>query len=637
MFQKLLSNLPFNPSLIGKVTFYTQRLRKEAFVRRLGVFFIIAAIGVQLFAMVAPAQPSLAASANDLKYGGFSSQGDIVNYCQENAEYRGILQHFGVECIDIFFGTVKNVNSRDYDGKLLSMGRLDYPIAGEQPVNIPGLGTYYMRYLWGWDAPGTTSNYQSVVGTRQDGTTFVILFDCGNLAIIGTPPPPTPAPKIISCSNLFMSVAAGSKVPINTVIKVNGQASGANLPPGELVDMNYDYVTDTGAVLGTDRASGIPFSGGTATDNDQRSFTVTKPGHFFFRVFVKYESGTKEAIPSFACLKDVYVETPPPEKPPEKELECTALIPSFNSGQVVVTGTKVTVRGQAGGKHIPAGEKVDMYYDYTDAAGKVIDADKALGVAFSGASAIDKTPREFKLDKAGTYNFRLAVKYDNSSKSAAGNLTGNCIKKIVVQPPCEQAKTNDEVECIILNKKAKNDTQNIPDANETVAHAGDVVTYTLSAKNTSKNTTIKKFIVEENITDVLEYADVVDLHGGVKDDKNTVKWPATDVKAGQTIEKQLTVRIKNPIPNTPIASSNPGSFDMTMTNKYGTSVNIKLPPTVTKTTEQVTRSLPNTGPGETMVVGFTLTAIVGYFLARNRLMIKELELVRSDYAVSGGV
>ena len=35
MFKKLLSNLPYNPSLIGQVSFYAKRLHAEEKIRRL--------------------------------------------------------------------------------------------------------------------------------------------------------------------------------------------------------------------------------------------------------------------------------------------------------------------------------------------------------------------------------------------------------------------------------------------------------------------------------------------------------------------------------------------------------------------------------------------------------------------------
>jgi hypothetical protein len=47
-------------------------------------------------------------------------------------------------------------------------------------------------------------------------------------------------------------------------------------------------------------------------------------------------------------------------------------------------------------------------------------------------------------------------------------------------------------------------------------------------------------------------------------------------------------------------------------------------------------TIPNTGPGTSLVMGFTLVTIVGYFFARSRIMAKELVLLREEYAPSGG-
>ena len=71
---------------------------------------------------------------------------------------------------------------------------------------------------------------------------------------------------------------------------------------------------------------------------------------------------------------------------------------------------------------------------------------------------------------------------------------------------------------------------------------------------------------------------------------------------------------------------------MTMTNVYGDTVTIKLPPSITKQTELVTTELPKTGPGTSLAIGFVLTTVVGYFFARSRLMAKELDMVRKDFA-----
>src|SRR5207245_208046 len=104
-----------------------------------------------------------------------------------------------------------------------------------------------------------------------------------------------------------------------------------------------------------------------------------------------------------------------------------------------------------------------------------------------------------------------------------------------------------------------------------------------------------------------------------------------------TAHSYLTVRVKNPIPQTPRSVANPGSFDLIMTNVYGKDViNIKLPGSVAKTTEQVVTTLPNTGPGTSIGIGFGLAAVVSYFFARSRLMARELDIVRQEYNTGGG-
>ena len=159
--------------------------------------------------------------------------------------------------------------------------------------------------------------------------------------------------------------------------------------------------------------------------------------------------------------------------------------------------------------------------------------------------------------------------------------------------------------------------------------------YTLTVKNTSGNTPINGYVFEENMSDVLQYADITDLHGGTKDDKNIVRWPAVDIAPNQSVSKDITVKVKAKIPQTSSAGTNPGSYDMIMTNVFGDTVNIKLKKSARKQVETTTTSLPNTGPGETLLVGFVITMAAGYFFARSRLMVKELEIVRDDYA-SGG-
>jgi uncharacterized repeat protein (TIGR01451 family) len=191
--------------------------------------------------------------------------------------------------------------------------------------------------------------------------------------------------------------------------------------------------------------------------------------------------------------------------------------------------------------------------------------------------------------------------------------------------PCtDSLSSTDSLACVKIHKSASNPTQGITDANNTTAKPGDVIVYTLYAQNTGKSV-VKSYVFQENLSDVLDYADVTDLHSGTIDNTtHVVSWPAEDVQAGATATKQITVKVKAQIPNTPASSSDPGHFDMIMTNVYGNTVNINLPPTVITTVALVTTTtLPNTGPGTGLFFSFAIVLVASYFFFRSRLLAKE--------------
>jgi len=540
MFNRLVANLPFNPSLINQVGFYSKRLRQETSIRRLGFMFMALTFLVQLFAVMAPPEASFAKPPNDVIPNGFATQGEAVNHCnRNNYGFKQILNHFQINCEDLYFGSVETISVNAYNGNLFSMGRIPYGKPGEVGVNVDGVGRLYMRPL---TSVMKSSTAKVISGRTAQGTTFFVMFSCGNLVLVGPPTIPTPPP-----------------------------------PP------------------------------------------------------------------------------PPPPPAPQKVIACGDLLMSVSNGATVTIGSTISVRGRAIGRNLPANESVSMYYELTNkqTGARVGFMQEAQGVPFVDELATDDTARTFRIDNEGEYRFKLSVKYDSSTKEALFNGINRCAKDIKVEQtdacpevPGIQESTEqcyvcpegeDDSFCLQLSKKASNETQNIDDANNTVAKPGDVVTYTLMVKNDNPRE-FKDFVVEEPISDILEYADIVDLHGGEQetiDGIAIVRWPETDIPANGTIEKQLTIRIKDPLPKTNTPSSDPSSYDMMLTNVYGNKVNIKLPPNVPKTTEQVVTNLPNTGPAENIAIATSLTVFVGYFFARTRLMKKELDIVRSEYNTGG--
>ncbi len=173
MYKKLLSNLPFNPSLINQLSFYGQRLESEASVRRIGVVFIVLSMFVQFIAAVSPPQSSLAASSNDIINGGFRNNDEAFLHCLNTTgeDFGNIIKAYGATCDAVRAASVITFKSTDkpFNFELYSMGRQPQgqvnPNTGkptdEVTVNIPGLAPLYLRRLASWDG-GSYSTYKAL-------------------------------------------------------------------------------------------------------------------------------------------------------------------------------------------------------------------------------------------------------------------------------------------------------------------------------------------------------------------------------------------------------------------------------------------------------------------------------------------
>lgn len=550
MFKKLLSNLPFNPSLIGEVAFYAKRLHRESALRRMGLLSLSLALTIQTFAVVAPPQPSLASSTSDLMVGGFANKGEVVSYCKNNTRnYQKIAGHYGITCDDIQQAETVQIAPRDHAGKLYSMGRLSYGTEGETPVTIPGVGTVYLRHFWSLNHQ---PSYKALKGKTAYGMTFYILYDCGNLVFIGLPKPP-------------------EKCKWDKTLSKDSKQCFEPCKWNKNLSANSKQCFEPCPVTG------------------KRDIPKNSP-----KCFVPCPIKGKQDIP-----KDSNKCTDP--CPYNKNL-------SANSPKCFEA---CPIKGK---QNISKDD--EKCFEPCPVTGK-------SGIAKDSAYCVESCPIKGKesLSKDADDCFE-PCKYNNALDA-----------KDEACKPCEESQTSqDKTACVTYQKSASNTTKNISDANGTTAGGGDVIRYTLTTTNRGKET-IKKFIVNENISDVLDYAEVVDLGGGTLGEEGQVSWPAVDLKAGQSITNTMSVKIKSPIPNTPASSSDAAHFDMKMTNVYGNVVTINLPPTITKTTEVVVSTLPNTGPGTSLIAATTITVIVGYFFARSRLMAQELDIVRNDFSM----
>lgn len=263
MFKKLLANLPFNPSLISQVAFYTDRLKQEKSIRRLSLFFIMFTMLLQMFAVIVPPEKSLAASDNHILDGLTETKSpqanrDYLLQSWDNSEdIRAIYGTFGVTRDDIAGMELKKVTVFSGSADYWTIGRnslYGYSKVSQQykdtQVTIQYSGTatadpsddryVYNRQLKAWDIVNKTGNYYSALkGTIQStGETFWILYDCGNLTKLtryAPPPPPAPAPPIDPL-NATCSVAGPLIIPVDATtitfpVQI-GIPAGSTMPAG---------------------------------------------------------------------------------------------------------------------------------------------------------------------------------------------------------------------------------------------------------------------------------------------------------------------------------------------------------------------------------------------------------------------
>ena len=120
---------------------------------------------------------------------------------------------------------------------------------------------------------------------------------------------------------------------------------------------------------------------------------------------------------------------------------------------------------------------------------------------------------------------------------------------------------------VVVSKTAANITQGNIDATKTTAHTSDRITFTLTAEN--KGGTAKDFIFDDTLSDVLEYAKLLDNGGGTFNEATQkLTWPAVSLKPGQKEIRTFSVSVLPEIPATPQGISDGSSYDCRMQNTF---------------------------------------------------------------------
>jgi hypothetical protein len=334
--------------------------------------------------------------------------------------------------------------------------------------------------------------------------------------------------------------------------------------------------------------------------------------------------------------------TPPPVPPvPPVPVPVT---PTASCSSVAATITNRTQAYFTGSAAVTGGATIRSYtFVVKNGNGAEIKRITVPSSATSdGTSAVS-------IPNTGNYSVQLIVQTSLGDRTNSAS----CVKPFTITPPsvcqynptlppsspdCQPCENNPDVwikdeKCaavIIDTKTATNMTQGNVSASTVTARAGDKLSYTITVQN--KGLVGQSVTMQEDLSDVLEYATLVDQGGGeLNAQDKTLTWPAVTLAAGQKQSRTLAVEVMSDIPSTNTGTGIPTSYDCKMANTFGNTITVGVDcPTQKVVVEQVTKELPHTGPTENMIFAGALLAVVIYFYARSRQLGTEVRLIRRN-------
>lgn len=645
MFKKLITNLPFNPSLLGQVSFYAKRLHEEQSIRRMGFGFMALAMFVQMFAVIAPPQKSLAYDS-DYIINGLQNRDDILRAWDGKTSDQNVAQiygKFGLTRADIAALPLKpnayvTTNQADYWtigrsslSAVSRSGRIDKKYKdAEVPINY-GSGTVYLRQLKAWDINNPVNTYRAFKGTKN-GQNYWILVDCGNFTRVGKPPLNNPQ------VDLRKSIDGGPRAlkPGDSFsFRFEYRNSTVNSPPAQNVVLtdtldltHFDIVSPTNLSINNNvltlNLGDVPYS------TDWKTAAV-------ITVKLKTNLDNGSSICNAATLNSanggsassgglglcVSVLNPCPldsTVPSANDPRCTTptLVCSLTNTELNRTTKEATLKTTVTTSNALLTHIVSYNYAFGDNSTKK-----------NNSTALTDTVKHVYKD--GKYSATVTVSYTVGSDSKTVKSIA-CVADVETKP--DQPLTP--------SKSAQNITQNLNNAQTiaTKANPNDVIEYTLKTHN-SYDYDRANYTVSDYIGDILDYANLdktfLSAQGGSYDETTrTVSWVGKTIKANSDLTLKFRVTIKDPIPSTNKPSTLTTSFDCFISNKYGSEIAIPINCPPTKTVEQINTTLPNTGPGTSITIAAVIMVVISYFFFRSRLLAKEVELVRAEYATGGG-
>lgn len=604
MFRRIVSNLSFSPALVGQLGFYARRLRKEEATRRLGLVFTALALVVQSLAVFSPPEAANAATPGQVGNSprctveSVGPRGQAFNVTGNEAKVEFDVKG-GKNCkvqlsANSFFAP--SMDGTPYEKQILhdrNTRVFDTPGRYSMKTTLPNKSSPDKGCFYQVDLTYGTYNVTPVLAYGHGK------LDCGAVVASAT------------CTSFNIIRTAN---PNKVTLRATSSTSNAkvNKYTFDVTQPNGQTVTKT---LNTDQKTAL------------LDYDATAPGTYSAKATV-YTTVGQDSGPQ--CKGSFTVEGP-------------AVPTAVCSSLAAPTITNRTQAYFSGSAAVSGGAAIRSY---------TFIVKNSLGVEVSRtivpSSATTAATSAVNISNAGNYSVELYVQTSLGDKTGA-----DCMKSFTIAPPdvcqynptlppsspdCQPCPDNPNVwikdeKCkveLVNTKTATNMTQGMVEANTVTARAGDKISYTITVEN--KGLVSDSVTMQEDLTDVLEYATVVDQGGGTLDKQTKLlTWPAVTLAAGQKQSRTIAVQMMSTIPSTNTGTGIPTSYDCKIANTFGNTVNVNVDcPPEKVVVEQVVSEMPHTGARENMIFAAVLLSVVTYFYARSRQLGREVRLIRRN-------
>jgi len=191
------------------------------------------------------------------------------------------------------------------------------------------------------------------------------------------------------------------------------------------------------------------------------------------------------------------------------------------------------------------------------------------------------------------------------------------------------ASVSSPASSILIRKSISgtNLTQDGSPVQNNIAKPLDKISYSIQVTNSGTAPVTIPFTIR--LSDVLEYATVIDSGGGVfENDSQALGWSQVQLEPGQTQERQFAIQLLPSLPSTAEGKSNASSYDCVLSLSFGNTLNTNADCPAEKNLEGILSSLPTTGIGTNIGFIVVTLAIIVFFYIRTQQLNKELRVIR---------